>query len=490
MKFSATTEREEFSVAFTADLHQTLIKHLLRSDEQEDVAFALYKPSVGTLRFTAVIYRVILPEDGDREVHGNATINSRFFRRVCQLAVQEESGVVLLHSHLGPGWQGMSEDDFATERGYSEPGQGLTDLPFVGLTLGTDESWSARLWEYANGWHEQRSASTVRVIGKSLRVSYDDRLRPRPRFKEVYKRTVTVWGEHNHAHLARMRIGIVGLGSVGSIVAETLARMGIERFLLMDFDEVQEHNLDRLLGATRLDIGHHKAVIAQRQILKAATASNPQIRVVLAGITEEEGYRNALDCDLLFSCVDRPWPRQVLNHLAYNHLIPVVDGGIGVRLNPDSGAFEGAEWQAQSVGPERPCLQCLRLYDPATVGTERAGLLDDPSYLAGLPADHAFKRNENIFPFSANLASLEVLQFVEQVTGIGGVHCYGTQRYMYEHGAIRLEAERCCQPGCEYAAKVASADSVYPAPTGFDHSAAAARKRQTGAVGEPSRLAE
>lgn len=473
------TNREEFSVAIPASLHELMCQHLLREDEQEDVVFALYKPSSGAQRFSCLIHEIIFPEEGDRAVHGNASINPQYFQRACQMAMQKNSGLVLLHSHLGPGWQGMSPPDFVTERSYSPTSLTLTELPFVGLTLGTDRTWSARVWEYTNEWHEAKWAATVRVAGKALKVSYDDRLRPKPEYKNIYKRTLTVWGEENHAHIARLRVGIIGLGSVGSLVAESLARMGVERFVLIDFDEVQEHNLDRLLGATQQDIGHGKAYVASRQIQKAATATNPQIKVVPYGITEEEGYSNALDCDILFSCVDRPWPRHILNHLAYNHLIPVIDGGISVRLNSETGEFEGAEWQLQSVGPDRPCLQCLGAYKATDVSTEKEGLLENPSYIQGLPVDHQFRRNENIFPFSMNLASLEVLQFIEQTTGIGHQHYIGTQRYSYNHGYILVDDERCCQQDCYFQAGIALADTLFDPPYGIDYSAIEARKRQS-----------
>src|SRR5256885_11651150 len=44
---------------------------------------------------------------------------------------------------------------------------------------------------------------------------------------------------------------------------------------------------------------------------------------------------------------------------------------------------------------------------------------------------HRFKRNENVFPFSANLGSLEVLQLVALVTGAAGVTDFGIQRFRY-----------------------------------------------------------
>jgi molybdopterin/thiamine biosynthesis adenylyltransferase len=340
------------------------------------------------------------------------SFNLQYLERAC---AEAGCGLAFLHSHPGPGWQGMSRDDVRAELRMAGAVVALTDLPLLGMTVGSDGTWSARMWERsARKEYQRRWCHSVRVVGETLGVSFTDALVPPPTWRQEFKRTVTVWGEEAHGTLARLRVGIVGLGSVGSVVAEALARMGIERFALIDFDEVQRHNLDRLLGASRRDLGKRKVDVAARQILRAATAEKVNILRVPHAVTEEAGYRAALDCDVIFSCVDRPWPRQVLNHLAYAHLIPVIDGGIQVRFR--RGRFTGADWQVQTVGPGRRCLECLQAFYPGDVATEREGKLDDSSYLAGLPADHRFKRNESVFPFSANLATLEVMHLVALAT--------------------------------------------------------------------------
>ena len=113
-----------------------------------------------------------------------------------------------------------------------------------------------------------------------------------------------------------------------AVIAEGLVRMGIKTVIsLIDFDKIKEHNLDRLLYATGKDIGCcYESRSCSRKLFaeQHATADNvgyPTLIPIL--LTCEDGLKAALDCDILFSCVDRPWPRQVLNMLAYAHQIPV-----------------------------------------------------------------------------------------------------------------------------------------------------------------------
>lgn len=466
----------EFSVAMTGEVNDILLRHLIREDDQEDLCFALYNPSTGDERQTALMCEPVLPEEGDRQVHGNASFNVQYFERVCRLAMERNCGVVFLHSHPFPGWQEMSSDDVRAEQRIAGSTLSLTDLPLVGMTVGDEGTWSARFWTHSTGREFERNwCVSVRVVGERLKVHFADQVLPRPAFREMFKRTATVWGPKNHTDLARLRIGIVGLGSVGSILAETLSRMGFGRIVLIDFDEVQEHNLDRLLGAGPSDIGELKIDIAEREIRKTHTAAKVDVRKIPYSIVEPEGYGAALDCDVLFSSVDRPRPRYILNHMAYSHLIPVIDGGIAVRFRNEK--FAGVDWQLQTVGPGRPCLSCLGVVDHGDVATETEGKLDDATYMQGLANEHHLKQNENVFPFSANLASLEVLHLVALATGIAGIADFGVQRYRYNPGIVDQDVERSCKEHCDFVALVAEGDKHFTL-SGRDLGAERARERQ------------
>lgn len=469
-----------FSAAMSEEVNRRLLDHLLQwGNRQEDLTFALWTPSVSGDRFTALLHTPVLPGDRDRILQGNVAFTAAYLERALAVASQGQVGLALLHSHLGPGWQDMSSDDIVAEqKRLAGPVAAMTDLPLLGLTCGTDGTWSARFWFHAGARNYERHwCESVRVAGRRLRCDFNDSMLPAPEYREEFRRTRTVWGADNHKRFARLRVGIVGLGSVGMAVAECLARSGIERFVLLDFDEVQQHNLDRLQGISNSgDVGRLKVDVAGELIQRSATARSVDVRKVPHSVVEEKGYRAALDCDVLFSCVDRPRPRQILNHIAYAHLIPVVDGGIAVRFR--DGNFRGAEWQAQTVAPGLPCLECLQVFQSGDVDTERNGLLDDPGYMQALPEDHRLKQNENVYPFSMNLASVEVMQLVALAAGLNQIDAGRVQRFHLVAGIMESDESQHCNPGCDIESLIATGDSSFLL-TGFDHAAAKARARQS-----------
>src|SRR5262249_22996833 len=69
------------SVALPSALHGEAARHLLRADGQEDLCFALWYPSQGRTRTSALVANLILPEKGERLVHGNASFLPGYFER-------------------------------------------------------------------------------------------------------------------------------------------------------------------------------------------------------------------------------------------------------------------------------------------------------------------------------------------------------------------------------------------------------------------------
>lgn len=55
--------------------------------------------------------------------------------------------------------------------------------------------------------------------------------------------------------LGRLSACVVGVSGTGSIVAEQLARLGFGQIILVDFDRVEQKNLNRILNSTESDAG-------------------------------------------------------------------------------------------------------------------------------------------------------------------------------------------------------------------------------------------
>ena len=450
----------EYAVALTEGQHEALMIHLLRKDGQEDLCFALYKPCTGGTRFTGIIREIILPLPGERQVHGNVSFNPEYFDRVLELALEKQCGVCFLHSHPTSGWQNMSSDDIIAETEMAPRIRAYSKLPLLGMTVGTDGAWSARFWvKDSPGKYGLYWCATTRVVGKKLSITYDDRLLVPPVLKEQFARTISAWGPQKQQMIARLHVGIVGCGSVGSVIAEALLKTGVRQITLIDFDTVELKNLDRLQGIGKKSIGRLKVYVLQEHLHSQDISDDVEIHAIPYSIVEETGYRAALNCDLLFSCVDRPWPRFVLDAISQANHIPVIDGGIETSTKVDHSNIDQARWKAHTCGPERACMRCIGQYDVEDIGVEQAGLLDDPSYISNLPKDHFIHRGENVFIFSVSVGSMELQQFLSLLLQPRRQY-YGPKEFDFNSGMIDEDFPFACKSDCDIATLLSGGDGV------------------------------
>ncbi len=92
---------------------------------------------------------------------------------------------------------------------------------------------------------------------------------------EQFRRTELMIGRDALERLQNSCVLVAGLGAVGSYVVEALARSGVGRFRLVDFDDVQPSNINRQLFATWDTVGRLKADVAKERI----AAINPSAQV-------------------------------------------------------------------------------------------------------------------------------------------------------------------------------------------------------------------
>jgi proteasome lid subunit RPN8/RPN11 len=143
---------------------------------------------------------------------------------------------------------------------------------------------------------------------------------------------------------------LVGLGSVGSYVAEQLVRSGVGRLILVDHDAVEASNLSRTCFDAS-DVGRPKAEALARRLLQI----NPGLELVLRGEAVQDIAAAELDemirsADLAVASTDDPGAQRVVNHCAYSRGRPALFVGL----------YRGAQGGevVMSVPGRTPCYLC------------------------------------------------------------------------------------------------------------------------------------
>ena len=459
----------KYDVVMTHEANQTATEHLLQhyqqGERQEDLCFALWRPSTGLNRKAAIVYEVILPKEAERNLTGNASFTHGYASRAIFEARRQNAGLAFMHSHPVSGWQDLSYVDEMAERTVLAPPARATGLPLVGMTVSSDRYWSARFWENVDGKPHLRWCEKVRLVGpKSYKLQFYDRIvQPNPR-REALRRTYDSWGASAQNDISRMRVGIIGLGSVGCIVAETMARIGVREITLFDPDHVEEHNLDRLLYGTAEDVGKLKVELAKTRMELSTTAEDAVIKAIPKSIKDPSAFNEMLDCDIILSCVDRPVARDILNYVANAHLIPVIDCGVAITKNQKQDTLEAAHWKAHIITPYHQCLRCNSQYSTGMVSAELDGSLDNPSYINTLPTE-AIPGNQNVFPFSLGVAGMAVNLMTRYMIGQEWWPAVQQQDYQFQTGKITVYNEECL-PQCAFRERRAKGDVANPSYLG------------------------
>lgn len=125
--------------------------------------------------------------------------------------------------------------------------------------------------------------------------------------------------------LDRAAVGIAGLGGLGSNIAVHLARLGVGRLVLVDFDVVDITNLNRQ-HYTMKDIGIPKTLALQEQL----EAINPYLNyeTYIERVIPANAARLFADCDVVCEAFDRADQKAMLIETLLERLpdTPIVSG--------------------------------------------------------------------------------------------------------------------------------------------------------------------
>lgn len=139
------------------------------------------------------------------------------------------------------------------------------------------------------------------------------------------ERQILFLGAEGQEKIKKAHVGIVGLGGLGSHIAQGLAFLGVEKFVLIDDDKVSLTNLNRLIGASLEDAqkGELKTIVSERMIHKINP--NADIYAIPKNLRSKEALDSLISSDIIFGCVDQDGPRLILMELVASYKKTYID---------------------------------------------------------------------------------------------------------------------------------------------------------------------
>lgn len=143
--------------------------------------------------------------------------------------------------------------------------------------------------------------------------------------EEINAALIERHGAENQKKFAAASVGIAGLGGLGSNIAVFLARLGVGRLVLADFDTVDVSNLNRQHYFLR-HLGRPKPEALREQLMELNPYLTYETHTVR--ITPENACALFAGCDVICEAFDRPDQKAMLVESILSGLpgVPLVSG--------------------------------------------------------------------------------------------------------------------------------------------------------------------
>jgi molybdopterin/thiamine biosynthesis adenylyltransferase len=191
-----------------------------------------------------------------------------------------------------------------------------------------------------------------------------------------YRRQVVLpeIGTRGQAALSRSHIVVVGLGALGSVTADLLARAGVGHLRLVDRDVVELVNLQRQTLYSEADVDRPKAEAAADRVRSVNTSI--EVEAVAKDVHAASVSEVLRGVDLIVDGTDNLETRYLLNEAALDRRLPFVYGGA-----------VGTYGMVLAIrSPETACFRCVTPKTPAPGALptcETAGILNTLSAQVG-----------------------------------------------------------------------------------------------------------
>jgi hypothetical protein len=388
----------DYRIVLPTRMADELRAHLLTDRSREQMAIVLcgVQRTASRVRLLGRHVVVMPPEAFSHQSAGGLTLRPEVQQHVLQLAAQEGLSQVDFHTHPGDGshvgFSGIDDRNEQTLAAYL-----AERLPgtLYGSVVANRSSMAARIWKADDDDVRPKVIPAPPWDGSVCSFNGDDDLAPFDVAR--FDRQISAFGRAFQARLQSLRVGVVGAGGIGSIIAEELARLGVRDWVVVDPDVVEASNLNRLVGSTVADVEDEcsKVEVAARNIVSIDAAA--RVTALRCTVFTERALRALCECDVLIASTDNDASRLAVNALAAQYLIPVVHAGVNLGVRDDR-SFDDISGEVAVPPLGTWCLLCAGIIDATRAAQDLArpeerALLRERGYLADVAAPAVYHLN-------------------------------------------------------------------------------------------------
>jgi hypothetical protein len=230
-----------------------------------------------------------------------------------------------------------------------------------------------------------------------------------------YSRNEALFGVQGQAKIAGAKVTIIGLGGLGSHVAQQLAYLGVRSFGLVDSDVVTESSLNRLVGAVETDVGTRIKKIAVAERMTHGVTPGAAVRTLDGQFPEPDAQRLVEWADVVFGCVDRDLHRLELTETCSKRGKPYFD------LASDTGGGDEPWYGGRVVFCNgNGCLVCWGLLDQEQMALDRMSEAERETdrRIYGVDRGALHRAGPAVVSVNGTVASLAVTEFMVHLTGL------------------------------------------------------------------------
>jgi len=406
-----------YSLSFLEDDYTQLRGFLAANAGVENGAYLLCRQAHTPIE-TRLLVREVIPIEAEHILEASPVhmkIASPSYRRAMKRADEQKCGFVFVHTHPYSTDGHSVQDDCEEVPLFKTAYIRIHNDAVHSSLVFTDQGVSAaRVW-LPDG--TTQPIERVRVIGKRFRFWFSAQdATPIPDF---YDRQVQAFGPDLQKLLARLKIGVVGVGGTGSAVLEQLTRLGVGELVISDGQTFEASNVNRLYGSRTIDQNVAKVKIGQR--LVADIGVGTRLTVIDKPVTYRSALSTFRECDIIFGCTDEEWGRSLLTRASIYYGIPVFD--VGVRFDSEGGAIRSIQGRVTTLLPGAACLFCRGRITAERVGIESQRATNPDAAAARVREGYAPELEDPapaVIPFTTTVAASAISELLHRLIGFMG----------------------------------------------------------------------